>query len=474
MEEIALRRNMEDAERKKMEIIEKAKRDIENLERDLEREREDGEMQMMAIRHKRIETELESENESGRSIQSGASRHSGQSVSQSVGKSLVADSISGSEKRTKAWVDASVIDSSLSPRHVTSPNPSRASSHHSLVPSGAASNIDDREFTAVVTKKKKGVRNSSSTMLKTAAKTAAKTAPKETPKGTPSSKVAASKATPNPKRTPPAAPKPSGKTTQIVTSPAPSYTIPFVDPSPIDVVPEVTPAAAKDAENAASTLINLQSQQFAFQYAVSLRPKSPFNGISKDTDFEHYLKEFENVLSTPGLSAKLRLGEFRFWFVDLSGVKIAHFLLRKDEEKAIVEAISLLKQEYGKKRTTADEMLKTLMAGGKILQKDVVAVDSFVSNLGAAYYIALDTDRAEEFERKSLFDSILENKLPQFKRDWIKKWSKNEVNNGPKILFADFLSYLTMAVRIAKNTEVSETATKDPKTASIDRCNAGL
>jgi len=178
------------------------------------------------------------------------------------------------------------------------------------------------------------------------------------------------------------------------------------------------------AEDASITLVKLQSQQFAFQYAVSLRPKSPFDGISKEIDFEHYLKEFENVLSTPGLSAKLRLAEFRFWFVRLSGVKIAHFLLRKDEENAIVEAVSLLKQEYGKKRTTADEMLKTLMAGGKIPQKDVVAVDSFVSNLGAIYYIALDTDRAEEFEKKSLFDSILENKFPQFKRDWIKKRSE--------------------------------------------------
>merc|ERR1712015_33904 len=109
--------------------------------------------------------------------------------------------------------------------------------------------------------------------------------------------------TPNPSpSTRAAASKPSKKKT----TPA-QYTLPFGESSPI-VEPEVTPV-----EDATTTLVKLQSQQFAFQYAVSLRPKSPFDGISKEIDFEHYLKEFENVLSTPGLSAKLRLAEFRFW-----------------------------------------------------------------------------------------------------------------------------------------------------------------
>ena len=125
--------------------------------------------------------------------------------------------------------------------------------------------------------------------------------------------------------------------------------------------------------------------------------------------------------------------------------------------------MEVLVREYGRRRTTADEMLKDLMAGEKVPQKDVIAVDRFVSKLEAIYYIALDTDRADEFEKKSLFDSILENKLPQFKRDWIKKWSKNEINNGPKIFFTDFLSYLAMAVRVAKNTEASGSAAKDAK-----------
>jgi hypothetical protein len=196
---------------------------------------------------------------------------------------------------------------------------------------------------------------------------------------------------------------------------------------------------------------------------VSLRPGKPFDGISKELDFELYLKEFEKVLSTPGLSDDLRLAEFKFWFAKLAALKIRHFLLRDDAALAIKEAVSFLKEEYGRRRTSASEMLETLMAGEKIPQKDTLAVDEFVTSLGAVYYVAVDTDRAEEFDKKSLFDSVIENKLPHFRHEWAKKWAKNEVNKGPKICFPDFLSHLSMAVKIAKTVDASKTSSKDAK-----------
>jgi len=215
------------------------------------------------------------------------------------------------------------------------------------------------------------------------------------------------------------------------------------------------------AENHAATLVKLQAQEFAFQYVVNLRPKNPFDGQSGKVDFDHYLKEFECAISTPGLSAKLRLLEFRFWFVGLAGLKIARFLLRKDEEAAIGEATATLISEYGKKRTSAEEMLENLMVGEKVSQKDIFAVDMFVSSLEAIYYVALDTDRAEEFDKKSLFESVLKGKLPHLRFKWIEKWSKNEEKNGSKLTFLDFLSYLKSAVRVAKNMGVFETTPKD-------------
>merc|ERR1712015_469722 len=276
------------------------------------------------------------------------------------------------------------------------------------------------------------------------------------------------KTTPAAKRAPVTGmtPNPSPSTRAAASKPSEKNTTPasnFDESSPVVVAPEVAPAPKKDAEDPTVTLVKLQSQQFAYQYAVSLRPKKPFDGVSKEIDFEHYLKKFENVLSTPGLSAKLRLAEFRFWFVKLAALKIAHFLLRKDAELAIVEATSFLKDEYGRKRTTANEMLETLMAGEKIPQKDTLAFDEFVTGLGAVYYIAVDTDRADEFDKKSLFDSVIENKLPHLRYEWVKKWSKNEVVKGPKICFPDFLSYLSRAVKIAKCTDASKTSSREVK-----------
>ena len=132
----------------------------------------------------------------------------------------------------------------------------------------------------------------------------------------------------------------------------------------------------KIVEDASITLVRLQTEQFAYKFVMNLRPKSPFDGVSGRIDFEQYLKKFEAAQRTPGLSSTLRLAEFEHWWVGVSGIKIARFLLREDKDTAIKEAIQMLKKEYGKRRTTADEMLEDLMVGEKVPQKDMVAVDN--------------------------------------------------------------------------------------------------
>ena len=207
----------------------------------------------MSVRRKRIEVELESNFVASQGSRSGSARSGNQSVVQSVGAVSRVDS----EMRTRAWVDASLVDSSLSPRHVPSPCISRSSLHpsaHPPTPPPAVSDLDDAHFTPVVSKK--DARRTSSTKPKTApiakttpvvkktpipkTTTAAKTAPKGAPRT--GARVAAPKATPNPKTAAPnASKKLPGKTTQIVVSPSPSYTAPFEESTPVDVVPELTP-----------------------------------------------------------------------------------------------------------------------------------------------------------------------------------------------------------------------------------------
>ena len=216
-------------------------------------------------------------------------------------------------------------------------------------------------------------------------------------------------------------------------------------------------------QEAASNLVNIQARQFAYQYMVSQRPKKPFSGKGNDIDFEQYLRKFQAAIQTPGLTAALKLSEAEFWFINTAGIKVSRFLLRENKEEALEELIAMLKMDYGKRRTTLDEMLEDLMGGDKIPQKDLDAVEEFVAKLESVYYLALDTGRSDQFDKKTLFEGILANKLPQFKHKWIVRWSRKEQANGPLIFFIDFIDYLKTAVRIARNLDRCDAATKEVK-----------
>ena len=205
-----------------------------------------------------------------------------------------------------------------------------------------------------------------------------------------------------------------------------------------------------DNQTGTETLAFLQSQQLAYQYVSGLRPKILFKGDGK-ADFEHFFMQFEAAINTPGMTAKLSLLELKFWWGGIPAMKIERFLLRQDAEEALKEAIGVLKKEYGKRRTSPDEMLETLLKGEKILSKEIEAADEFVTKLENTYYLALDTKRGEEFNRKALYEEILKKKLPHYRYKWVVKWSRNEETGSEPLFFIDFLDYLKLAVRVEKN-----------------------
>ena len=85
----------------------------------------------------------------------------------------------------------------------------------------------------------------------------------------------------------------------------------------------------------------------------------------------------------------------KFWFINIPGIIVSKYLLRKDYDVALEEAIEELKVEFGKRRTSPDEMLEELLEGEKIAAKDVDATDEFVAKLGAIYHLAKNTGREE-------------------------------------------------------------------------------
>jgi len=233
-------------------------------------------------------------------------------------------------------------------------------------------------------------------------------------------------------------------------------------PTPVAAAPQTSTSTEGGRLDETASLLGLQSQQLAFQYLVGKRPKVFFKKGGK-VDFEQYLMEFESAVSIPGLTPEVKLSELKFWFINIPGIIVSKFLLRKDCEAALQEAVEELKEEFGKRRTSPDEMLEELLEGDKIPAKDVDATDEFVAKLGAIYYLAKNTGREAEFNRRKLYETILRVKLPQYKFKWLQKWAKNENGKGSPLSFSNFLAYLN------ESRKLSETVSRCEKAGAADR-----
>ena len=474
-----IKRRDEDVElRRRLDAIDlESKQKREAIELESKRKREAMELEIMKVRHRREEEDAEEEDERRSSLSSGTekvnewldSNASQNDASPPLSPRYVRSPTNSYQSSLSLSVRSETSVTAVEAKTKPTPKPRKSLSGTQRERNGndqAAPNVSEADFVPVSSKKK-----TSSTKLKTVQKAASKSkvatpGAKRTPEPIPRSKVAAPKATPHPKTMPPSiSKKPSGKTTQVEVSPNPSYTLLFNESSPVVVEPEVTLAADQRTlgQEAASNLVNIQAHQFEYQYMVSQRPKKPFSGKGNDIDFEQYLRKFEAAIQMPGLTAALKLSEAKFWFINTAGIKVSRFLLRENKEEALEELIAMLKMDYGKRRTTPDEMLEDLMGGDKIPQKDLDAVEEFVAKLESVYYLALDTGRSDQFDKKTLFEGILANKLPQFKHKWIVRWSRKEQANGPLIFFIDFIDYLKTAVRIARNLDRCDAATKEVK-----------
>ena len=170
--------------------------------------------------------------------------------------------------------------------------------------------------------------------------------------------------------------------------------------------------------------------------------------LLKKLDFDDHMSRFERAVNLPGLTAKWKLVEFQEWFSGVARVKISRYLRREDHDEAFQEAIDALKQAYGDKASTADDMMADLMSGSVINRKDADALDLFISRLEEIYFLALDTDRDSDFNRFSLYKRILAEKLPFLTHPWGTLMAKR---GWKKPSFCDFLEFLALHRTIAQN-----------------------
>ena len=200
-------------------------------------------------------------------------------------------------------------------------------------------------------------------------------------------------------------------------------------PTPVTTAAQASVPTGGENLDAAALLLSLQSKQLAFQYLVGKRPRVFFKKDGK-IDFEHYMLEFESAIAIPGLSPELKLAELKFWWINTPGLTVAKYTLRQDYEAALKEAIAELKEKYGRRRTSPEEMLEDLLVGGTIGPKEFDAVDEFIGKLEVTYQLAVHTGRSKDFDQRRLFETILKVKLPHLKFKWLQKWSRNEEEKG--------------------------------------------
>ena len=190
------------------------------------------------------------------------------------------------------------------------------------------------------------------------------------------------------------------------------------------------------------------------------RPSEKFTGEDSKIDFEDHLAQFKKAIAIPGLPASFKLAELKEWFGGVAKIQIARYLKREDDENALEEAIEKLRSEHGCKATNAEEMIEDILSGKPLEARDAVAINTAVSKLEEAYFLAVETGRDADFNRNSLFKNILSSLFPYLTIKWAAEVAKAQ-NKGKRLdTFEDFLCFLQVQKRVAT---VMRKLTSDPE-----------
>ena len=197
------------------------------------------------------------------------------------------------------------------------------------------------------------------------------------------------------------------------------------------------------------------------------RPSEKFTGEDSSIDFEDHITQFKKAIDVPGLPASFKLAELREWFGGIAKTQVTRYVKRDDHEVALEEAIVKLRNEYGCQANTAEEMLEDIMSGQPLEARDSVGINKTVSKLEEAYFLAVETGRDADFNRKSLFRNILHARLPSLKSKWASRVAKAQTKGENLEKFEDFLRFLTMekhhAAEMKKLNREPEKAEKSSK-----------
>ena len=190
------------------------------------------------------------------------------------------------------------------------------------------------------------------------------------------------------------------------------------------------------------------------------RPSEKFTGEDSKIDFEDHIAQFKRAVDIPGLPASFKVAELKEWFGGGASTNISRYMRREDHEKALEEAILKLRSEFGCKANTAEEMIEDILSGKPLRARDAVGINSAISKLEEAYFLAVETGRDADFNRKSLFRSIIETLFPHLMTKWASEVAKVQTRGKSIDKFEDFLDFLNIQKRAASE---MQKFTRDPE-----------
>ena len=120
-------------------------------------------------------------------------------------------------------------------------------------------------------------------------------------------------------------------------------------------------------------------------------------------------------------------------------------------------------KNWGMRHTTAPEMLATLQ-GKPVADRDVVETRRFLIRLENVFHLAAETDRDDDFHRRSVHDEILTAKLPHLKDKWAEKRAKMSLVAANHIKFQQFSEFLDLRLRVLEEKTSAESTTNTPTT----------
>ena len=218
--------------------------------------------------------------------------------------------------------------------------------------------------------------------------------------------------------------------------------------NPLSPAPQVIMVPTPSSPNDVNTrLLNAHLQSNARDLIIQRRPAKSDRFAGKAQDFEAFFTQFEAVTDVDGVNDQIKYAELKHWTVGAANLAVGQFDTEKDSSKALKGAKAHLRKLFGRKLTTAKEMMDEVLSGAKLHENDFEAIDILILKIENTYRVACESNKEATFSTRETYRDILAKLPPMFTRKWA-VWQTDsddkyaESENPTHILgFSDFVRF---------------------------------